>query len=392
MKTTKLLIAFLAIFAISSYAATAAELKTTIESYRGGGTGSLSVAIIGSQLTVTGQLTGVSDELDLDIDAGLRVIWKASLTGTAAEDGQSLIYTIGTGIFEVQSGKIEQTNNCDDHSGHFIAIDTGGKMTISGGEVNSRCIAVVVYDGGTVTINGGTISGREVAVESYGLVNISGGTVSTDGGDGSHAVYNGGGTVIISGGTVSATTGYAIYNYNVGDGIVTISGGLVFAYYDLIDGLGIIYNDDGFPISGNAVILAWDNAAGTTTYMAGTNTDIVKAPDAATAVWDVRGGIAYTNGTNTGFVKVAGVTVSAGSPIIPQIANSNIRIQAIGNAILLENLPKNSKVELYNLQGKQIYSTTSHSSLATNHLKIDVQTKGMYVIKIGTQTTRVAVR
>jgi uncharacterized repeat protein (TIGR02543 family) len=80
------------------------------------------------------------------------------------------------------------------------------------------------------------------------------------------------------------------------------------------------------------------------------------------------------------------------TPIIYRIATGNIRAQAIGNAIVLENLPKNAKVEVYNLQGKQVYSTTSHSPLATNHLKILVQTKGMYIVKAGTQTIRVAVR
>jgi hypothetical protein len=76
------------------------------------------------------------------------------------------------------------------------------------------------------------------------------------------------------------------------------------------------------------------------------------------------------------------------SPIrSPQIASGNIRAQAIGNAIVLENLPQNAKVEVYNLQGKRIYSTTSHSPLATSHLKILVQTKGIYLVRINNQSS-----
>jgi len=76
-------------------------------------------------------------------------------------------------------------------------------------------------------------------------------------------------------------------------------------------------------------------------------------------------------------------TDKATTPIsTPQIAANNISARATANAIILENLPRNATVEIYNLQGKQIYSTTNHSSLATDHLKIEVQTKGMYIIKV----------
>jgi arabinogalactan endo-1,4-beta-galactosidase len=47
--------------------------------------------------------------------------------------------------------------------------------------------------------------------------------------------------------------------------------------------------------------------------------------------------------------------------------------------IILKNLPSNAKIEVYNLQGKQIYSTHSENSQI---LKIPVQTKGVYIIKI----------
>jgi len=81
--------------------------------------------------------------------------------------------------------------------------------------------------------------------------------------------------------------------------------------------------------------------------------------------------------------------IAANTPILPQIATGSIRVQATANAITLENLPKNTKVQIYSLQGKQIYSANSDNSQI---LRIPVQTKGMYVVKAGSQTVRVAVR
>jgi trimeric autotransporter adhesin len=86
----------------------------------------------------------------------------------------------------------------------------------------------------------------------------------------------------------------------------------------------------------------------------------------------------------------------------PQIGR--IGVQTINNAILLSNLPQNAKVEVYNLQGKRIYSANpendhpadvrqrASSERASKILTIGVQTKGIYIVKIGTQTMRVAVR
>jgi len=49
----------------------------------------------------------------------------------------------------------------------------------------------------------------------------------------------------------------------------------------------------------------------------------------------------------------------------------------IGNAIV--NLPSNAKIEVYNLQGKLVYSGYSEKSKI---LKIPVQTKGVYIIRV----------
>jgi hypothetical protein len=57
-----------------------------------------------------------------------------------------------------------------------------------------------------------------------------------------------------------------------------------------------------------------------------------------------------------------------------------------GKAILLQNLPSNVKVEAYNLQGKQLYSGNSGNSQI---LRIQVQTKGMYIVKVNREVLKV---
>jgi len=86
--------------------------------------------------------------------------------------------------------------------------------------------------------------------------------------------------------------------------------------------------------------------------------------------------IASSSSRNTTF---AGVPITKG----PLFA------YASGNAIILGNLPTNAKVDVYNLNGKLV--ATSPSKLTAN-LSIQVQAKGIYLVKIGNQTLRVPVR
>jgi len=74
---------------------------------------------------------------------------------------------------------------------------------------------------------------------------------------------------------------------------------------------------------------------------------------------------------------------------LPQIASTrNILLNTTGNAILLSNLPSNTKVDVYNLQGKLMYSGHSENSQI---LKIPVQA-GMYMVKAGSQKLRAVVK
>jgi hypothetical protein len=404
MNTPKLIAIFLAVFAITSHAETVAQLVTRITDY-----GLTAVAnASGDTVTVTGTKTGATNSTWLDIDDGVSVIWKASLT---ANTTSSLIYLNGTGSFEVQSGgTIENTAvsnyamaiNGSNFTGKITVssnakvasaatssayatiytenaettdewlVITGGTVentatgnavssysdsravTISGGTVSATTGVAVAASNGAVTISGGTVSattGNAVGSSINGAVTISGGTVSATTGNAvyssgkitvsgnakvtsenitstrgtiynsggsleiiggtventaantnARAILNGFGTVTISGGTVIAKDGYAVYRDN--QGTVTLTGGAVFAY-------GTTANDviSGTTVDGNPAIVAWNKSAGSTTYTALDNAHIFSATP-TTATWNGRGGIAYANGANTGFIPIEGVMVN----------------------------------------------------------------------------------
>jgi len=90
----------------------------------------------------------------------------------------------------------------------------------------------------------------------------------------------------------------------------------------------------------------------------------------------------------------SGEVVSKTTPILPQSVLGNIIVKSTGNAILLSNLPSNAKVEVYNLQGKLIFTSgksVNRENRGSDILAIEVQT-GMYIVKVGNQTMRIAVR
>jgi hypothetical protein len=85
-------------------------------------------------------------------------------------------------------------------------------------------------------------------------------------------------------------------------------------------------------------------------------------------------------------------TPNSDTPLLPNRENSaigGIVVQTTSNAIVLSNLPPNAKIEVYNLHGKRIHLSNSENSQI---LKILVQTKGMYIVKAGSQTLRTVMK
>jgi len=250
----------------------------------------------------------------------------------------------GTGNAIETAGSVSITDSAAVTAQSGRGLVVGGDVTVSDSAVVSSVSGITIRAGRpntTITVSGGTVSSEinNAILTSGGnaVINVSGGVVYSEGsahtiddmygvGSRDSVTINGTGRVEARGSGVAITT-YGVISVSdsafvsssteraISAGFqstVTVSGGVVFSHGSAVLGSsGAIYVQSGIStISDPAVVVAWDKAAGNTTYTAATTTDLVAAPSGATFGWDSSGGIAYANGTNTGIIPINGVTVT----------------------------------------------------------------------------------
>ena len=328
----------------------ALALKAAIEGHNHGGVGFLDASVSvaeGNTVTVTGGVTGVQNTLKLDIDAGVKVYWKAGYSGAINNDSswdmdaiynsKCMIGLSGAGVFEVTEGG----SIVNDGTGYAIYAkspdgiftwDSLPSVTVSGGNVSSKgnCI-----DGriSRVTVSAGSVKSSADAIFAY-AVNIQGGSVS-----GSSAICAS--SVHVSGGTI-ASLGQAAINqsdwFSGGAGsMVAVNGGFVFSIYNgeptLSQGGGADYTEfstprpairmeSGAPSITGGVVCTWNRYGGLFTgYTTGTANDLTTQPASASAKWAIKNGksgVAYIGATQlqdgsalfVGFYPIDGLTVT----------------------------------------------------------------------------------
>ena len=314
----------------------------------------------------------------------------------------------GRGALASVSGKLVMENgavlrnNVNSGNGGGVYI-YGGLLTMNGGEISGNTAGgnsggVYVYNG-TLTMNGGKINGNNSGTYAGGVFvynsnfTMNGGKVSGNNAgsyNGGIFVYNGDFTMtggeIIGNAATTSTTGRGIYIY--GESTANIKGGVIAGIGTTIN--NVVYGT--YVNNGNTAIIAWNKPAGNIIIPSapGTSTNLTVSQN-ATAVWankDGNSGISYANGENTGFITISEMNGTTPIHIANNPSIKQIKIQTIGKTIALQNLPANAKIEIYNLQGKRIYSANHENPKI---LKIGVQT-GVYIVKAGNQTLKVAVR
>ena len=356
------------------HAADAAALAKRINEFEHEGSGTLTATADGNTVNVIGNVSDASALLILDIDSAVTVEWRATFSGpdyppislhgsgvfVVAQGGQiinggnrSTIYIDGAvsvlvnggsviGGTAIYSSKAEASVTVNsgivESGGYNPAIRALGRVEINGGEVrssNSNTVISSYYD--TVVISGGTVinTGTGSAIISIGVdssVTINGGLVVSQNKvltisaqklimSGGEVRSNGEGTAIysrtldVTGGMVSSRSGGHAIN-TIGTGGISVSGGFVFANNTNVEGV-VFYSYNSAVnltvIIGEAVVCAWNQAAGRTTYNIGTSDDLDVAPAGASALWAIEGGkigINYANGSNTGFFPIDGVTIT----------------------------------------------------------------------------------
>ncbi|MCL2163199.1 MAG: hypothetical protein FWH55_02155 [Oscillospiraceae bacterium] len=99
--TVAVVFSLFAALPLTAGASTAFELEEQINDFAHGGEGNITATASGATVTVTGKVEGATKALDLRIDSGVTVIWKAEYSGPGAF---SLVYLSGEGVFEVAAG------------------------------------------------------------------------------------------------------------------------------------------------------------------------------------------------------------------------------------------------------------------------------------------------
>ena len=236
----------------------------------------------------------------------------ANVTITGGEVTSSTTVGGGDGI-RLSSNVTNATITVDGGTVGRISAVAFSTVTVNGGTIRD----LVVGGNSTVNINDGVVGGTTstanpiLATNANSTINVNGGeVVSTQPNIDAVYIYGQNATVNISGGIVRATTGEAI-DARPSTSNINITGGVVFAHGSAISGQGNVIRMDGGNtpnITGTAMAVAWNQAAGNTTYALDAVADIAKEPAGATVEW-VGGGIAYENGSNSGVIPIDGVIV-----------------------------------------------------------------------------------
>ena len=316
----------------------AAALADDINNYTGGAgaSGSLKATADGDTVTITGSITEASMALVLGVSSDVTVVWDATLIASNSTAVTLIQNSSSSSTFEVVGGEISTDGVSTDIFNSIGDWD----ISVAGGTISAEA-GMAIYTAGTnstVEVSGGLVyntATRENApvifVNSTSAtienVVISGTAVVEARGNSGIAIQSYG-DVRVTGGTVSATTGKAIRGLDLASA-VTVSGGLVFAYGNAdigsSDVIHLPYSPSGFTgATGDGMVIAWNQAANTTDYEAGTITDISKSPLDSAAFWSNNSGsgIAYSNGTNIGLIELP-VTVSASGWEVIQDAIDN---------------------------------------------------------------------
>jgi len=225
------------------------------------------------------------------------------------------------------------------------------------------------------------------ALASYGSVKVSGNAKVLSRGNEANApatIDAEGGVELYDNAMIKARYNRAIISHYA----IFFKGGVVFAY-----GSNISDIVNPVPLYRISVALAWNKDAGNTLYERFSTNDIFvyrieHLEDNATAHWDFIGGkagIAYANGTNTGFIPIEEVTIE-GMGVKP-ITNYELRITVYPNPTTGELYIQSSKFKVQSVEVYDVYGRKCHVSRVTCHENIDISnlSNGIYFVKVHTE-------
>ena len=239
-----LILSLFAAMPITVCAHNASALAEIINYFNHGGTGTLNAAVTGNIVTVTGSVTDPLYTLELNIDPGVTVTWKAAYSASELSFNtrygafnvtgpQELIKLTGGGVFDVaEGGSVINKRNKGDAilaDGINSTVVVSGGAVQAAGESNAICLNA---DYNAVTVRGGTVESTGAtaiyAPKANAKINIEGGVVHYSGERG-WAVHSAkSSTIVVSGGVVSCDSpiGKAIFSEG-GNTSIEIKSGVI---------------------------------------------------------------------------------------------------------------------------------------------------------------------
>lgn len=244
------------------------DIVSAINAYNSssGGTGSLTATVSdgGDTVTIGGTAIGVTTPLELAINSGVTVVWRASLTNSE-NFSDRLVKISGSGTFEMAEGEIRNIGTLIDgysyNAGALFSVSTDIDVRISGGTLSSvRSSAVYLYDCG-VTVTGGKITGNS-GISCGGREIFVGGQAEIEVDTIGITAFSNDSVVRVTGGTITSEQGSAIHitNSNVP---VEISGGIIQSTGTAVEVKGPL------TITGSAVLRSYGNTHSTINKLTG---------------------------------------------------------------------------------------------------------------------------
>ncbi|MCL2206720.1 MAG: T9SS type A sorting domain-containing protein [Fibromonadales bacterium] len=271
----------------------------------------------------------------------------------------------------------------------IISTEDSETRIIGGLVGNNNGIINNSYSAGTVTARNAFYVGGLVGENYSGVINSSYSTSMVTG----HTHVGGFlGINISSGKVINCYSMGTVIGISYVGGLVGINRGVINSSYSISRVLGEAMVSGLIGENGGAINNSYYEGQ-TNDEGKGEGKTMAEMKQQSTFIdWNFSGIWGIDSKINCGYPYLLSIEYNEGcnnnTPIRqPQITANKIFAYATSNFIVLGNLPKNSKVEIYNLQGKLISNKSG-----SDNLQIMVHAKGIYIVNVGMKTFRVAVR
>jgi hypothetical protein len=235
----------------------ASTLVNTINAFNHGGSGSLSASASGNTVTVTGNVSGATNTLILDIDSNAEVVWKADFRGDVSGIDTGLFSSGPGGIIQTDGGRAIRSTcsfcNTDPCTGvvNITGLaNSGAVRTAIMNAVNTiHPVVYVVGDfSGAGSMSSFNIPANKTVEWSANYSGSAGAIVATDG----MSIQFSNSTLTMTGGEITNDTGIAVSVSS--NATLTVNGGII----DTANGTAVYVNGNTISDANGNILAVMD--------------------------------------------------------------------------------------------------------------------------------------